>query len=193
MARNILLCGVGGQGILLAAKIIAAAAESAGFQVTTNEVHGMAQRGGSVTAQVRFGANVHSPLILEGCADVLASMEAAEGVRYAHWLKPGGFAVVSSEEVIPVTVSSGKAVYPADIEQRLRHVYAERSSLLLRDFRSDASKLGNPKLANTILLGALSKAIEEISLPLWHSAVASCVKAQFIEINQQAFDLGRSF
>ena len=121
MITNILLTGVGGQGILLAARIIASAARSAGFDVTTNEIHGMAQRGGSVTAQIRFGEEVLSPLILEGTADALGALEPIEALRYSHYLKPEGAAVVASRPIIPVTVSSGQAVYPADVEERLRN------------------------------------------------------------------------
>ena len=123
MVQNIILSGVGGQGILLAAKIIATAAERAGFQVATNEIHGMAQRGGSVTAQIRYGENVFSPLIQEGFADVLASLEAIEALRCAHWLRPGGLAVVSTLRIIPVTVSSGTAKYPSDVAERLKTVF----------------------------------------------------------------------
>ena len=102
MIKSILLTGVGGQGILFAAGIIASAAESAGFNVTTNEIHGMAQRGGSVTAQVRYGEGSFAPLAVSGGIDVIAAMEHIEAVRYAHWLKPGGLAVVAKTSVIPV-------------------------------------------------------------------------------------------
>ncbi len=188
MNQNILLCGVGGQGILLAAKIIALAAEKAGFEVTTNEVHGMAQRGGSVTAQLRYGDAVYSPLILERQADVLASMEMIEALRYAHFLKPGGLAAVSTQKIIPVTVSSGKMQYPADAEARLREVFPR---LELCDCLDAAIKMGNAKLANTILLGTLSAGLAGIDLPLWESAISECVKPAFVEANLAAFRFGR--
>lgn len=186
MTKNIILAGVGGQGILFAAKIIAAAAELAGYQVTTNEIHGMAQRGGSVTAQVRFGDELHSPLFPEGEADVLYSLEAAEAVRFAHFLKPGGLAVVSTQRIIPVTVSSGKAVYPEDVEQRLRSVFANLNYL---DCGSVAGKLGDPRLANSVMLGALSAPLE-LPSESWRKAFERSVKPQLVESNIKAFQAG---
>ena len=189
MITNILLTGVGGQGILLAARIIASAARSAGFDVTTNEIHGMAQRGGSVTAQIRFGEEVLSPLILEGTADALGALEPIEALRYSHYLKPEGAAVVASRPIIPVTVSSGQAVYPADVEERLRRTFPR---LKYVDFDAAAlEKFNNPKTANTILLGPLSS-----GLPLpdeaWRGAIAECVKPAYAELNLHAFEYGRT-
>ena len=120
---SIVLVGVGGQGILLASEIISQAALALGYQVKTNEVHGMAQRGGSVMAQIRYGREVHSPLVAEGTARILGSFEAIEAIRVAHYLAPDGCAVVSSQVIIPVTVSSGTARYPEDVEARLRQVF----------------------------------------------------------------------
>lgn len=187
MVKNIVLSGVGGQGILLAAKIIATAAELAGCQVTTNEIHGMAQRGGSVTAQIRYGDNVYSPLILEGTADVLASLEEIEAIRYAHCLKPGGLAVVSRQQIIPVTVSAGKAVYPADVEIRLNRLFPNLKYL---DCCSRALEIGDIRLANTIMLGALSNGLD-LPQDIWNTAIEKCVKPAFIESNKTAFRTGR--
>ena len=114
------MVGVGGQGILLATQITARAAIANGHDVKTNEVHGMAQRGGSVVAQIRFGEQVFSPLVPEGSAQVLASLERIEALRFAGYLSPDGLAVVSTQAIVPVTVSSGQAAYPADAEARLR-------------------------------------------------------------------------
>jgi len=188
MIQNILLCGVGGQGILLAAKVIAAAASQSGFQVTTNEIHGMAQRGGSVTALVRYGDKVFSPLFPPGTADVLASMEASEALRYAHWLKKDGLAAVSSQKIIPVTVSSGKAKYPADTEDRLARVF---SRLEYIDCCAQAQTLGNIRMANTVLLGALSAGLRGISSQVWDDAIGKCVKPSSAEANLKAFHAGR--
>jgi len=188
MIQNILLCGVGGQGILLAAKVIAKAAEKSGYQVTTNEIHGMAQRGGSVTALVRYGEQVFSPLFRAGAADVIASMEASEALRYAHWLRDGGLAAVSKQRLIPVTVSSGKAKYPADVDDRLARVFPK---LIYLDCQEEAARLGNPRMANTILLGALSLGLDGISADVWEDALRACVKPQFVDSNLQAFRLGR--
>jgi len=189
MIQNILLCGVGGQGILLAAKVIAAAAAKTGFEVTTNEIHGMAQRGGSVTALVRYGDKVFSPLFTTGKANVLASMEAAEALRYAHWLEPNGLAAVSSQRLIPVTVSSGKAKYPADIDERIHRVFPR---LVYLDCRQEAINMGDVRMQNTILLGALSRGLEGIDSEVWTEAIKACVKPQFVDSNLAAFNFGRN-
>ncbi|MBQ6472093.1 MAG: indolepyruvate oxidoreductase subunit beta [Victivallales bacterium] len=189
MDRNILLCGVGGQGILLAAKVIATAAELSGLQVTTNEIHGMAQRGGSVTAMVRFGVEIHSPLILEGHADVLGSLEAIEAIRFAHYLKAGGLAVVSAQRIIPVTVSTGAAKYPNDVEERLACVFPRR---IYRDFVAEAAALGDVRMANTLMLGAMANGLPEVSAQVWEDALRRCVKPAFLAANLSAFQRGRS-
>ena len=188
MIQNILLCGVGGQGILLAAKIIAAAAVKSGLEVTTNEIHGMAQRGGSVTALVRYGETVFSPLFRPGTADVLASMEASEALRHGHWLRPGGLAAVSKQRLIPVTVSSGKAKYPADLDERLARAFANLDYL---DCQAEAMRLGDGRMANTILLGALSRGLAGISPEVWEEAIRTSVKPQFVDSNLAAFHFGR--
>ena len=184
---SILLCGVGGQGILLAAKIVGAAAEISGFPVVANETHGMAQRGGSVRAIVKFGGDARSPLLLEGTADAIAALEPVEALRWAHFLKPGGLAVVNVRPVVPVTVSSGKAEYPADVAARLKRVFP---ALVACDCEAEAEAMGYPKLANTILAGMLSR-----GLPLpeesWREAIARCVKPAFLEANLSAFTFGR--
>ena len=189
MIKNIILVGVGGQGILLAARIIASAAGHAGYDVTTNEIHGMAQRGGSVTAQIRYGEVVHSPLILEGTADVLGALEQVEALRYAAWLKPGALAAVSAESIIPVTVSSGRASYPGDVETRLRECFSNLKYLDCAGIA--AQKFGNPRAANTILLGALANGLD-LPEPAWRAAIDECVKPQFRELNRQAFEYGRT-
>ena len=188
MSHSILLCGVGGQGILLAAKIVGAAAESTGLPVVANEIHGMAQRGGSVRAFVKFGENVRSPLVLEGTADVLAALEPVEALRWAHFLRPGGLAVVNTRPVVPVTVSSGKAKYPADLDARLARVFLR---LVACDCEAEAIRLGNAKLSNTILVGMLSR---DLPLPeeAWRAALARCVRPAFLDANLAAFAFGRS-
>ncbi len=189
MIKNIILVGVGGQGILLAARIVAAAAVRAGFDVTTNEIHGMAQRGGSVTAQIRYGEEVYSPLILEGTADVLGALEAVEALRYASSLRPGALAVVSRQAIIPVTVSSGQAKYPEDIGDRLQVTFQRLKYLDCTGLAEE--KFGNGRVANLILLGALSNGLD---LPgeAWHGAIGECVKPCFVELNRNAFEYGRT-
>ena len=184
---SILLCGVGGQGILLAAKIIGAAAEASGFPVVANEIHGMAQRGGSVRAFVKFGDGARSPLVLEGSADVVAALEPVEALRWAHFLRPGGLAVVNLHPVVPVTVSSGKAAYPADVPARLSAVFPR---LVSCDCEEEAVRMGNPKLANTILAGMLSRELP-IAEDVWRSAIAKSVKPSYLASNLAAFDFGR--
>ncbi len=188
MIKSILLTGVGGQGILFAAGIIASAAEAAGFNVTTNEIHGMAQRGGSVTAQVRYGEGSFAPLAVSGGIDVIAAMEHIEAIRYAHWLKPGGLAVVAKSSVIPVTVTNGACTYPADVEERLHAVFPR---LVYLDCAALALELGNARLANTILTGALSKGLPEISEDHWRTGLLARVKKGFEEANLTAFWKGR--
>jgi indolepyruvate ferredoxin oxidoreductase, beta subunit len=186
---SVVLVGVGGQGILLAAEILAQAAVTAGHDVKTNEVHGMAQRGGSVMAQIRFGKNVFSPLVAEGTAQVVGSLERLEAIRYYRYLAPGGLAVVSSQIIMPVTVSSGQVAYPADCEERLRRTFPR---LVYLDAADIALSLGSVKAANTVLLGALSA---ELSLPkdAWQEALRKCINTNFLELNEKAFLAGSKY
>ncbi len=185
---SVVLAGVGGQGILLASEIVARAAMVAGHQVKTNEVHGMAQRGGAVIAQIRYGQEVYSPLVAEGTARVLGALERIEGIRFAHYLAPDGLAVVSSQALIPVTVSSGAATYPIDAEQRVRQVFPR---LIYIEAAIVASKLGNIRASNVVILGALSTGLD-LPCEAWHEAIAQCVKAQHKDLNLQAFEAGRN-
>lgn len=186
MKTNIMLCGVGGQGILFAAKILASAAELSGYKVTTNELHGMAQRGGSVTAQVRFGDDIHSPLFAAGEADVLCGLEPVEALRCAHFLKPGGFAVISRQQLIPVTVSTGRASYPQDLEARFGKVFTD---FRFMDCNALAAELGDQRLANTVLLGALSVKLG-LAAESWRGAFERTVKPQLLDGNLKAFAIG---
>ena len=178
MTKNILLCGVGGQGVLLAAKLMAFAAFHAGARVFTNEIHGMAQRGGSVTASVRFGDGaVLAPLFAEGEADLLFAVEHAEALRHARILKPDGAAVVARQSIIPTTVTTGAAKYPEDMEERIRRVFPR---LVYAPCGEEASKMGNPKLANTILLGAAARFLPEIPLDAWDRAMDSLIRPDLL-------------
>lgn len=185
---SVILVGVGGQGILLASEVMATAAALAGFEVKTNEVHGMAQRGGSVIAQIRYGQQVFSPLVAEGTARVVGALEQVEGLRYYPYLADGGFAVVSQQAIVPVTVSAGQSTYPQDLEPRLREVYPR---LAWVDVQQAADDIGNPKVANMVILGAMST---ELDLPpqAWEEAIAQCVKPEFVDSNLMAFVVGRS-
>jgi indolepyruvate ferredoxin oxidoreductase beta subunit len=184
---SVVLAGVGGQGILLASEIIAQAAMNAGFDVKTNEVHGMAQRGGSVIGQIRYGKEVHSPLVAKGTAQVLCSLEQAEALRYADYLAAGALAVVNAQQITPVTVSMGAAKYPDNVEQKLRDQFPR---LIFFDASKKAIELGNIRSANVVLLGALSTGLD-LPMEAWHSAISSCVKKQYQELNLKAFEEGR--
>ena len=186
--QSVVLAGVGGQGILLASEIVARTALAAGHDVKTNEVHGMAQRGGSVVAQIRFGSAVHGPLVREGTACVLGALERIEGIRFAHYLAPDGLAVVNSQALVPVTVSMGAAAYPQDAESRLRLLFPR---LVYCDAASIAVELGNIRAANVVLLGAMSGAL---GLPedAWMQALREVVKPQYLDLNAAAFERGRA-
>ncbi len=184
---SVVLVGVGGQGILLGSEVIARAAMLAGYQVKTNEVHGMAQRGGSVVAQVRYGAEVYSPLVAAGTAAALGSFERIEALRFAHYLMPGGLAVVSSQMIVPVTVSTGQAQYPADAEARLRQAFPRLTYL---DAAQMALDLGNIRVANVVILGALSQGLD-LPLETWGEALAACVPPKHRDVNLKAFEAGR--
>ena len=186
--QSIVLAGVGGQGILLASEIVARAAMHAGYQVKTNEVHGMAQRGGSVIAQVRYGKSVNSPLVTEGTATALAALENIESIRYAHYLKPGGLAVVNDYALVPVTVSSGGAEYPNDITERLDIIFP---NLVHINAVEEAKKLGNIRAANVIIMGALSNGMD-LKLENWQQSLKSAIKPQYLELNEKAFEIGRN-
>jgi indolepyruvate ferredoxin oxidoreductase beta subunit len=183
---NIVLAGVGGQGILLASEIIARAAIAAGYQVKTNEVHGMAQRGGSVLAQIRYGHQVYSPLVERGTAHVLGSLEQIEALRMGDYLAPGGLAVVSSQIVVPITVSSGQAAYPEDGEARLRAAFPR---LVYADAMAAATALGNVKCSNLIILGALSNGLT-LPAEAWAEGIRQSVKPKFVDLNLKAFHEG---
>jgi indolepyruvate ferredoxin oxidoreductase, beta subunit len=183
---NIVLAGVGGQGILLASEIIARAAMAAGHQVKTNEVHGMAQRGGSVLAQIRYGVEVHSPLVELGTAQVLGCLERIESLRCADYLAPEGLAVVSDQMVVPITVSSGKAVYPEDAEARIRAAFPR---LIYFDAVAKATELGNIRCSNLVILGALSTGLD-LPASAWEQGIRQAVKPRFVELNLKAFHAG---
>jgi indolepyruvate ferredoxin oxidoreductase, beta subunit len=187
--KSIVLVGVGGQGILLASEILAQAAIEAGYDVKTNEVHGMAQRGGSVMAQIRYGNKVYSPLVAKNTAHILGALEKVEALRYADYIRPGGLAVVSSQAIMPVTVSSGAAKYPENVEEMLSLAFPR---LVYIDVAEKATKLGNIRAANIILLGAISRGLD-LPLELWEKAIALCVPEKFQDLNMNAFAVGRKY
>ncbi len=183
---SVLLCGVGGQGILLASEITACAAILSGYDVKTNEVHGMAQRGGSVVASIRFGSHVRSPMVELGGADSLLAMEPVEAIRCHRYLKPNGVAAVSSQRMVPVTVSSGNAVYP-ETEKALQALFPNLTYL---DATAVAEQLGSPKAANMVLMGALAGMAGHIARKVWELAIQKCVPEKYLELNLTAFRKG---
>ena len=185
---NILIVGVGGQGVLLASEIISSVAMDYGLDVKKSEVHGMSQRGGVVSSHIKVAPKVFSPTIAYGEADILIAFEQAEGLRALDWLKKDGTAIISTTTLIPAIVTSTREyTYPADamgiIKKRCPHTISVSGD-------SIAAELGNPRLVNTILLGVLSNHLP-FPRQLWTDFVTSKVKAKFVEINLEAFDRGR--
>ncbi len=187
---NFLLAGVGGQGTILASDVLAEVALAAGYDVKKSEVHGMAQRGGSVNTHIRWDAErVHSPLIGLGEADLLLVFEEAEALRYAEFLRPGGAAIVNCHAIKPITVTSGGAEYPT--EDQVRAAYAtltERFHLV--PGKAIAEELGNVRTANVVLLGALSSLLE-VQAETWLEVIERRVPPKYVELNRQAFLRGR--
>ena len=184
---NILLVGVGGQGIVRAGDLIAEAALHDGRDVKKSEIHGMSQRGGSVTSHVRYGRQVFSPVIVEGQADVLLSFERLEAIRYIAYLRPRGLAIVNDQAILPAPVLAGAATYPEDLES----IFAERGRRLsIVDGTRLATEAGNRLTVNVALLGIVSR---HLDLPedAWQAALKSHVKPAFLDVNRKAFDLGR--
>ena len=185
MTKNIMIVGVGGQGTLLTSRIIGKAALCAGLDVKISEVHGMAQRGGSVVTFVRFGDKVCEPVVEEGQADVIIAFERLEALRYAHFLKKDGTLVVNDARIDPMTVVIGAKEYPENILEKLR----ENHKLHAIDGQKLALELGNSKVLNSVVLGFAASFIG-FSKELWLDTVASTVPPKTVEINKKAFELG---
>jgi len=184
---NILMAGVGGQGTLLASEILSEVLMQAGYDVKKAEVHGMAQRGGSVVSHVRFGKKVYSSIIPEGEVDVLFGFELLETYRYLPLLKKDGAVVVNNLKIAPPSVSIGQGLYPEDLDLKLKQ---RVNDLRIVDGLALAEQAGNPRTVNTVLLGALSNTLAP-SYEQWLSAIKSLVPERFLEVNLRAFELGR--
>jgi len=184
---NFVIVGVGGQGILLASSIISEVAVLSGFDVKSNEVHGMAQRGGSVISQIRYGEKVYSPLIMEKTAHYLVSMEKAEALRYRYLCNSGTRVVVNDLEVVPVTVTSGKSEYPEDIDGILERSFSSFNMIKAQDI---ALKAGSNRATNVVLIGAVSHYLD-FDDELYLQAIKNLVKKQYIDINIKAFYMGK--
>ena len=185
MSKNIMIVGVGGQGTLLTSRIIGKAALSCGYDVKISEVHGMAQRGGSVVTFVRFGEKVNEPVVEEGQADVIIAFERLEALRYSHFLKKDGVIVVNDCRIDPMTVVTGARQYPENILEGLKENHAVYSI----DGQKIALELGNSKVLNSVVLGYSAKFIG-FDKQTWLDIVSSTVPQKTIEINQKAFEAG---
>ena len=183
---NILIIGVGGQGTLLASKIIADVAIALGYDVKVSEIHGMAQRGGSVVSQVRYGENVYSPIISKGEADFILAFEKLEAARWLDYLKPEGLIIINDERVDPLPVLSGAVEYPENIINQIKEIAANTIVVNAGDI---ARKAGNIKTANVVLVGVLSQAIKLPEAEMI-DAIKKSVPAKALEHNLQAFKAG---
>ena len=187
--RDFLLAGVGGQGTLLASDILVDVGSRAGYEAKKSEIHGMAQRGGSVTSHVRWAEKVYSPFIGKGEADYFVAFEKLEAARHVDGLRPGGIIIVNDYQISPVSVSSGGAEYPSDevILEMLRRVSPQVHFV---PGVKIAEELGNVRTSNVVLLGALSR-FTEVPIEIWLDTLARRVPERFIEINKTAFLRGR--
>jgi indolepyruvate ferredoxin oxidoreductase beta subunit len=194
---DFLLAGVGGQGTILASDVLVNVGLAAGFQAKQAEVHGMSQRGGSVTSHVRWGEVVHSPLIGAGEADVLLAFEKLEALRCVNIMRPGALALINMQAIEPLTVISGDQAYPSD--DTLHKVFA-KLTLHAECINGEeiAESLGNLKVANVVLLGALSALLEKnqetetgIAPELWVKVITERVPPKHVELNRKAFKAGR--
>jgi indolepyruvate ferredoxin oxidoreductase, beta subunit len=185
---NILLVGVGGQGILLAAEILSETCMLAGYDVKKSEIHGMSQRGGSVVSHVRYGKEVFSPMVPEGEGDILFGFELMESYRALTLLKPGGSAVVNDLCIAPPSVLIGQEQYPAGLAEKIKELFPDS---LLVDGQNLALQAGNARTANTVLLGAVSKRLD-IEEKFWLQAIEKMVPKKALQVNLKAFELGRA-
>ncbi len=185
--KNIMIVGVGGQGSLLASKLLGHLLLEEGYDVKVSEVHGMSQRGGSVVTYVRFGDKVYSPIIDKGQADFIVSFEKLEAARYLEYLKPDGRIVVNTQKIDPMPVVTGAASYPKNLIGRMESLGVSVDAM---DCLSLAESAGSSKAVNIVLMGRLSRYFD-ISVEKWLSAIGECVPAKFLELNRKAFLLGR--
>jgi len=185
---NVIVSGVGGQGIILASELLSLAAMEAGYDVKKSEVHGMSQRGGDVVSHVRFSEKVYSPLIEQGTCDVILAFEKAEALRYLHYLKPkDGIVIMNNLEIIPLPVTAGEDTYPENIEDTIK----KYANLVVVDAIDMANNVGNSRVANTIMLGVASKFFD-IPEDVWIRVITNRVPKKTIEVNKKAFELGRN-
>lgn len=189
MTKNVMIVGVGGQGSLLASKLLGRLLVDEGYDVKVSEVHGMSQRGGSVVTYVRFGDKVYSPVIENGEADFIVSFEKIEAARYVQMLKKDGTVIVNTQQIDPMPVIIGAAEYPTGIidEMKQKGVHVDDIDAL-----SLAQEAGSAKACNIVLMGRLAKYFD-MPKEKWIAAIENSVKPQFIEMNKKAFELGYNY
>ena len=185
MSTNIMIVGVGGQGTLLTSRILGGIAIEKGYDVKLSEVHGMAQRGGSVVTFVRYGDKVREPIVEEGQADVLIAFERLEAARYHHFLKKGGVMIVNDVVIEPITVISGQTTYPLDVLDALEGKY----KIVKVDANKIAQEVGNQRVFNTVVLGVAARHMD-VEKEVWLSVIERTVPPKTVEINKKAFLAG---
>lgn len=186
MTKSVMIVGVGGQGSLLASKLLGNLLTAEGYDVKVSEVHGMSQRGGSVVTYVRFGEKVFSPIITQGEADIIISFEKLEAARYAPFLKKGGKLITNTQKIDPMPVIIGAATYPEDVLDQLT---CKGVSIDALDALSLAEQAGSAKAVNIVLMGKAAKYFD-IPFERWIDAIEKTVKPRFVEMNKKAFELG---
>lgn len=187
--KNIMIVGVGGQGTLLASKMLGYVLLQQGYDVKVSEVHGMSQRGGSVVTYVRYGKKVYSPVIDKGEADVIISFEKLEAARWLEFLKKDGTIITNTQEVEPMPVITGAAAYPENLIEKMQAAGAKVDA---KDFLSIAQEAGSAKAVNIALMGRLSTYFPEISDEQWQDAIEKIVPPKFLDLNRKAFETGRN-
>lgn len=184
--KSVLIVGVGGQGTLLASRLLGNAMLRAGHDVKVSEVHGMSQRGGSVVTYVRYGEEVYSPIIEEGGADYILAFEQLEAARFLPWLKLGGTMIVNSQTIDPMPVITGAAVYPQGLLEKLKE---KGAAVVSADALALAEQAGSVKAVNVVLIGVMAKQME-LTKEAWVETIKATVPAKFVEMNVKAFELG---
>ncbi|MGI6109439.1 MAG: indolepyruvate oxidoreductase subunit beta [Eubacteriaceae bacterium] len=183
--KNILLSGVGGQGTITAAKLLTTGLMEAGYDVKMSEIHGMSQRGGTVLSQVRYGDDVQSPVIERGTADIIVAFEEMEAMRYLDYLKKDGIVVINETRIWPLPVVIGSVKYPDGILEAMQ----DKARIKVINATAMAEELGNPKVMNVILLGAVVKSMHLDDID-WASIISKNVKPKFVDLNIEAFKRG---
>lgn len=186
MEKNIIIVGVGGQGTLLASRILGAAATLKGYDVKVSEVHGMAQRGGSVITYVKYGKKVYSPIVAKGTADIILAFEMLEGFRYLPYLKKDGVLIVNTQTIDPMPVITGAMEYPTDIIEKIKE---KNIRIITLDALQKAVEAGSTKAVNVALIGALA-ASSPIEKEVFEQALEQTVPPKFLDLNKKAFELG---